>query len=104
MLDTELPEAIKDKLGYFTIDEEEVKTYLPMTLGESVQIVRELEDGTFVVSVQLSPNPLLPVKCVSDFITEEDFNEALIYYGNYGITEFLTTEEFKQLVFLQIEL
>lgn len=163
MLDTELPDLIKDKLGYYTI-EEESKVYLPITLGEAAQIVIELpsdivirttkhegvidkvvlvqkpyeytvkaeqnkdkiiyveekqisiiEDnglegvdieevilGNKVISIQLSPNPLLPVKCVVNFITENDFTEALTYYGNYGITEFLTLEEFKQLNFKQI--
>lgn len=98
ILEIELPEPIKDKLGYFKI-ENEVKTYSSISLGESAQIIRELDDGNFVISIQLSPNSLLPVKCVSDFITEEDFNSAVEYYSNYGINEFLNLEEFKQLKF-----
>jgi len=100
MLDVELPDSIKDKLGYFEMIEGE-KIYFPMTLGDAVQIKRELEDGTFALSIQLSPNSLLSIKCVLNYITEKDFNEALANYSVFGIAEFLTLEEFKQLKFKQ---
>ena len=97
MLNVEIPQPIKDKMGYYDLVEEQ-KVYHNITLGEAIQIKYELSDGNFAVSVQLSPDPLLPNKCVNDFITEEDFNEALSNFGNFGINEFLTLDEFRELV------
>jgi hypothetical protein len=84
-----IPEQIKSELGY-------AQDY---TLRETAQIVREMADGNFAVSVQLCPNPLLPNKCVNGFITEQDFNKALQNYQAFGITEFLTLQEFRELEF-----
>ena len=90
MLESIIPTAVAEQLGYT----EELK------LKDAAMIVIELADGNFVVSVQLSPNPLLANRCVMDFISEQDFNQALQYYSQFGITEFLTKDEFLNLSYV----
>jgi len=91
-LNTIIPDAIKGYMNY-------EKDY---TLGEAVQIKRELADGNWAISVQLKPlvsakNPnekLFDVGCVDGEIKPHELEMARQQYETI-----ITESEFKQLEF-----
>jgi hypothetical protein len=86
MMEMSIPEAIKEKLEY-------KNNY---NLYDAAYIKRELTDGNYVISIQLSPSILIDNNCVRDFINKKDFELAKL---QFGVEEFLTIQEFKKLNF-----
>jgi len=79
VLDTILPESVKQHAGY---DKD-------FTLGEAAFITRELENGYFVVSCKLCNAKYISNKCVEEEMSDIEIEMAKQFYGE----ENLLTEE-----------
>lgn len=66
-------------------------------LKDAVWLIFETADNRKIITLQLNVGEFKELNDVSDYINEQDFNSALVYYSNYGITEFMTLSEFKKI-------
>lgn len=90
-LQTILPEMVKEKYGYDL--EQDWK------LEDVCRNVKYLENDEVAISNQIVLPALLGTECVKDYITEEAFEESKQYFG---VEEFMTLEEYKELIPLEI--
>lgn len=56
----------------------------------------ELEDGRFLINIQLSSAPFYENKCTKGFITEAGYNLAVQFYGEENVFEDISNLTFKQ--------
>lgn len=88
-LDTKVPEYVVDFMGY----NKEIEHTLRSACFPFPQ---KLEDGRFLISVQLSNASNYINKCVKDYITEAGYNLAVQFYGEQNIFENISDLKFKQ--------
>lgn len=88
-LDTVLPEQVKQYTGYD-------KDY---TLRESAFIVRELENGYWLVSCKLCNYKYVANKCVEEEMSDTEIAMAEMFYGKDNL---LTEEDIQTLVYKDI--
>ena len=100
-LETIVPESVVKFMNY-----DKSKSY---TLLDACFNPQELEDGTFMINIQLcSPtiiesNPMFENKCVKGFITEAGYNEAVKYYGEENIFEYEEIEIQEDVITFELE-
>ena len=94
----------QDKVEYFTIvTDEQLNTIVPDMVVEFMNydktkehtlrsacfpFPQELEDGTFLINIQLSNTSHYENKCVKGFITKDGFDLAVQFYGIENIFEY----------------
>ena len=57
---------------------------------------RELQDGRYLINIQLSNSYYYANKCVKDFITQDGFNLAVSFYGIDNILDDISELKFKE--------
>lgn len=67
-----------------------------LLFSDIIQIIRELNDGNFAISVQLCPKFFLENKCVYNNIKPYELELAKLQYGEDNL---LTLDQFKELDF-----
>jgi len=90
-LQTILPEMVKEKFGYDL--EQDWK------LEDVCRNVKYLENDEVAISNQIVLPHNLGTECVDKHITEEAFEESKLYFG---VEEFLTLEEYRELKQIEI--
>lgn len=89
-LNSTLPEQIIDYMGYSNSG---------ITLGEShIGSAIELEDGNFLISIQLSNPCYLKNRCTRRFINDDELDFVYIYYGKDNIITDISTLKIKYII------
>jgi hypothetical protein len=92
-MNTQIPNAVRNRLGY--------DLEVDLTLADCVHWKRQLDNGDWVVSLQLSPNHLLGTMCVEKRINNEDF---VLAKQQFGKSDYYILEEVEKMQFKRIEL
>lgn len=88
-LDTIVPDMVVEFMNYD-------KTKVHTLSSACFPFPQELEDGTFLISIQLSNTAHYSNKCVKSFITQSGFDLAVQFYGIENIFTSLEGLEFKE--------
>lgn len=104
----------KPKTEYYTIvTNEQLDTIVPNSVVEfmnyspdKVHTLRsacfpfpiELEDGNYLINIQLSNTSYYENKCVNGFITKEGFDLAISFYGIDNIFTDISNLKYKEII------
>lgn len=91
-LDTTLPDEVISYMGYdkltngLDVSGNTIRSYSGITLSEAhFNNSIELEDGRFLIGIQLCPPIYLKERCVKEHISENDLEMAKYFYGAENI-------------------
>ena len=95
-LETQVPESVVEFMGY----DKNITHTLASTCFPFPQ---ELEDGRFLINIQLSTASHYTNKCVNGFITEAGYNLAVQFYGEENIFEYEEVDTVEDIITFELE-